>query len=201
MDLQKITVKIFSEERAPVPFASFIDVFQRWIQESDGIYHDVADYSHINDGAGILLIARDANVSIDETGGRRGLLYKQKIPLPGSNAEKLGRVFSKALDYCRRIETDSALAGRITFPAREAEVTIADRLIAPNTEAAFAALREELENFTQKWFHQRPTSVERRKDPRQCLGLTFRVARPLDLKALARGRTNGSGAIETEGVQ
>jgi hypothetical protein len=196
MELQKLAVKIFSQEGTPVPLASFIDVFHGWIQESDGIYHDVADYSHMRDGAGIVLVARNQNVSIDETGGRRGLLYKQKTLLRGSNAEKLRQVFLWVLEYCRRIEKDPLVAKRIVFPATEAEVSIADRLTAPNTEDAFAQLTAEVENFVAASFNQRVISLERKKGPRQCLGLTFRVSRPLDLAFLARGRRPG----ETAGI-
>ena len=180
MELQKIAVKFFSQETAPVPLVSFIDIFHRWIQETDGIYHDVADYSHMHDGAGIVLVARDANISIDETGGRRGLLYKQKTPLQGSSGEKLRHVFSAALNCCRKIENETLMAGRISFPATEAEVTIADRLSAPNTDQAYADLKQEIENFAQNFCDRRLISVERNKDPRQCLGLLLRSSGALE---------------------
>ncbi|HEY3154720.1 MAG TPA: hypothetical protein VGK65_23870, partial [Candidatus Binatia bacterium] len=62
MDLQKINVKFFAVEKEPVPLTAFIDIFHSWIQASDGIYHDVADYSHMTNGPGIVLVAHDANV-------------------------------------------------------------------------------------------------------------------------------------------
>ena len=52
------------------------------------MYHDVADYSHMHAGPGIVLVANDANVSIDESDDRRGLLYSRKSPLSGSNLRK-----------------------------------------------------------------------------------------------------------------
>src|SRR5215467_6210669 len=83
MELQKINVKFFVAEPNKIPLTDFIDIFHGWIQATDGVYHDVADYSHMQAGLGIVLVAADANVSIDETEGRRGLLYKQKAPLQG----------------------------------------------------------------------------------------------------------------------
>src|SRR5215468_7173807 len=100
MELQKINVKILAEAPNKVPLTDFIDLFHGWIQATDGVYHDVADYSHMQAGPGIVLVAQDAHVSVDETGGRRGLLYKQKSLLEGSNQEKLRQVFRSALENC-----------------------------------------------------------------------------------------------------
>ena len=55
-------------------------------------------------GPGIVLVADDTNVSIDETGNRRGLLYSQKGKLSGSNLEKLNTVLRSALENCQRLE-------------------------------------------------------------------------------------------------
>jgi hypothetical protein len=41
---------------------------------------DVHDYSHVHHGPGILLVAHEANLSIDEAEGRRGLVYIRKQP-------------------------------------------------------------------------------------------------------------------------
>ena len=92
MELQKINIKVFTVEPNNVPLTDFIDIFHSWIQATDGVYHDVADYSHMQAGPGIVLVADDANVSIDETSNRRGLLYSQKTKLSGSNVEKLSTV-------------------------------------------------------------------------------------------------------------
>ena len=104
MELQKINVKVFSAEPNKVPLTDFIDIFHSWIQVTDGVYHDVADYSHMQAGPGIVLVADDANVSIDETDNRRGLLYSQKSKMSGSNLEKLSTVLRSALENCQRLE-------------------------------------------------------------------------------------------------
>ena len=109
MDLQKINIKFFAVEKEPLPLTAFIDIFHSWIQATDGTYHDVADYSHMKSGPGIVLVAHDANVHIDETGGRRGLLYNRKTPLPGSNREKLRVVLRAALENCRKLEHEPAI--------------------------------------------------------------------------------------------
>ena len=85
MDLQKVNVKFFVGDSNGVPLTAFINIFNSWIQASDGDYYDLADYSHMHAGPGILLIAHEANISMDNTGNRLGLLYNRKRPLQGSN--------------------------------------------------------------------------------------------------------------------
>src|SRR5688572_14871640 len=97
MDLQKLAVKFFVEQPNVMPLTEFIDIFHGWIQADDGAYHDVADYSHMHAGPGIVLIANDAKISIDEAESRRGLLFSQKGRIEGSNQEKLRIVLRAAL--------------------------------------------------------------------------------------------------------
>ena len=184
MDLQKINVKFFSEEREPTPLALFIDIFHGWIQATDGVYHDVADYSHMQAGPGIVLVAQDAHVSIDETGGRRGLLFKQKARLEGSNVEKLRCVFRSASENCRKIEQESAVAGKLKFRADEAEITINDRLIAPNTEEGFLDLKTSLEIFLGDLYSGSTVSIQRNSDQRECLGVKVNASRRFDVATL-----------------
>ncbi|HLN88232.1 MAG TPA: hypothetical protein VK200_17260, partial [Candidatus Limnocylindrales bacterium] len=89
MELQKLNLKLFVEQPNSIPLTDFIEIFHSWIQATDGVYHDVADYSHMQAGPGIVLVAKDANVSIDESGGRRGLLYSQKTNLVGTPRDML----------------------------------------------------------------------------------------------------------------
>jgi len=141
MELQKLNVKFFAELPNTVPLADFIEIFHGWIQATDGIYHDVADYSHMQAGPGIVLVANDANVSVDETENRRGLLFSQKSPLSGSNQERLRTVFRAALENCRKLEDEPALRGKLRFAANEAVVSLNDRLLGLNSQQAFDDLQ------------------------------------------------------------
>jgi hypothetical protein len=176
MDLQKITVKFFSKETEAIPLTAFIDIFHGWIQASDGVYHDVADYSHMPAGPGIVLVAQDANISIDETAGKRGLLYKQKARLAGSNPEKLEHVFRSALQNCHRIETEPGIGRKIEFQADEIEITINDRLIAPNTDEAFQEVKPELAAFLRRLYDDSKIFMERENDPRKTLTVRIKTS-------------------------
>jgi hypothetical protein len=174
MDLQKINVKFFFTESQPVPLTDFIDIFHSWIQGSDGVYHDVADYSHMQAGPGIVLVADDANVSIDETGHRRGLLFSQKRKLPGSNLEKLSVTVRSALENCRRLEQEPALRGRLRFAGNQVEIVVNDRLIAPNSDEVFEAIRPEIDFLARRLYASANFTLSRNgEDARQRLKVTI----------------------------
>ena len=83
MDLYKFGVKFFFANQHDRELTEFIPIFHGWIQRQALAGHlliDVHDYSHVHHGPGILLVAHEANLSIDESEGRRGLLYVRKRP-------------------------------------------------------------------------------------------------------------------------
>ena len=69
MDLQKFGVKLFFNTNGSFDSKDFIPVFHNWIQDKVVPNHlliDVADYSHIPDGPGVMLIAHEGNFSLDQ---------------------------------------------------------------------------------------------------------------------------------------
>lgn len=186
MELQKLSVKYFVERPDLVPLSDFIDIFHGWIQATDGDYHDVADYSHMQAGPGIVLVASGANVSIDEAENRRGLLYSQKSPLSGSNREKLRTVFRSALENCRKLEEEPALQGKLRFAANEVVISVNDRLRAANSEEAFEELKKEIDTIAQELFGGAEMSCERDTDPRQRLNVRLKTAAPINLDEALR---------------
>jgi hypothetical protein len=185
MELRKINVKVFTAQPNQVPLANFIDIFHSWIQATDGVYHDVADYSHMQAGPGIVLVAADANVSIDETGNRRGLLYSQKSKLGGSNLEKLSTVLRFALESCQRLEDEPALAGKLRFAGNELEIVVNDRLVAPNTDETFDEIRPDVDFLARRLYGTTNfTWLRARQDPRQRLNVTIRTPLSFETKTL-----------------
>ena len=185
MELQKINVKVFTAEPNQVPLTDFIDIFHGWIQATDGVYHDVADYSHMQAGPGIVLVAADANVSIDETGNRRGLLYSQKSRLGGSNLEKLSTVLRSALETCQRLEEEPALDGKLRFAGNELEIVMNDRLVAPNTEKTFDEIRFDVDLLARRLYATTNfTLLRARQDPRRRFNMAIRTLLSFETKTL-----------------
>jgi len=186
MDLQKLNVKFFLADSSSIPLESFINVFTSWIQASDGGYYDVADYSHLRSGPGVLLIAHEANISLDETGGRRGLLYNRKQPLRGSNQEKLRGVFRAALENCRRIESEPFFEGRLRFTGNEVLLLINDRLIAPNTEETFLTIKGDLEELGNSLYGGEDFSLVHDDDPKRRFSVQIEAASAFDIATLLK---------------
>ena len=185
MELQKINVKVFTAEPNNIPLTDFIDIFHNWIQATDGVYLDVADYSHMQAGPGIVLVADDANVSIDETGNRRGLLYSQKGKLSGSNLEKLSTVLRSALENCQRLEQEPALRGKLRFVGNQVEILVNDRLVAPNTSDAFEEIRPEIDFLARRLYASTNfTLLRNHEDPRHRLNVTLSTPLSFETKTL-----------------
>ena len=181
MDLQKLNVKLFVEQPNSVPLTDFIEIFHSWIQATDGVYHDVADYSHMQAGPGIVLVASDAHVSIDESGDRRGLVFSQKAPFAGSNQEKLRAVLRAALENCCKLEAEPALRGKLRFAMNETVISLNDRLLGANSEESFDEIKGDVETVARQLFGGAQVSLERDGDARQRLNVRVTTSASIDL--------------------
>src|SRR5262245_5785839 len=102
MEFQHINAKIFVEGELPFDPSGFINVFHQWIQESalPELLIDVADYCHVPDGPGVLLVAHEADYSMDHTDGRWGMRYNRKAPLSGANEDRYAQALAGAARAC-----------------------------------------------------------------------------------------------------
>src|SRR5438067_13460223 len=114
--IQHVRVKIFACEPVSIDLGDAIPVFHRWIQDRacPELLIDVADYRHVPDGPGVMLIGHEANYSLDNTKGRLGLLYNRKRA-GGEAQENLRQAFDAAVAACQLLELEPAFAGRLKF--------------------------------------------------------------------------------------
>jgi len=152
MDLYRLGIKIAAEGADALPLGDFIPLFHRWIQQGtlEEMVIDVADYGHVHDGPGIMLVANEGNYSFDESGGRRGLAYYARRRLPGGLNERLALVCRRAFNACRLIEADAAFKGKLAFNAADLEIFANDRLLAPNSDATLKSMRPAIEALLAK---------------------------------------------------
>ena len=71
--------------------ADFVPVFHRLIQADALPGHlliDVADYAHVPNGPGTLLVAREANVHMDRSDGRLAMAYVRKLPVTAATRSR-----------------------------------------------------------------------------------------------------------------
>lgn len=143
MDLQHISVKLFAEAAAGFDQASLIPIFHRWIQRralSDVMMLDVADYSHVPQGPGVMLICHEGHYAMDVAGGELGLLYANKRLAAGSLTERFAAAIARVRQAARMLEAASELAGKVRFSADRWRFRVDDLLLTPNTAEAFEAV-------------------------------------------------------------
>ena len=142
--LQHVNVK-FPARSSEVDVSGAIAVFHRWIQEQDfpGLLIDVADYQHVPNGPGIMLVAHDAIYSLDQHGGRLGLLYNRRTKLEEFPAVVLRQAFRATLEVCRKLESEPEFLGALEFECQSCEVVINDRALAPNNYKMASQLNHE----------------------------------------------------------
>src|SRR5665213_247713 len=104
MQLQHVNVKLLLQNSADAGLEPLIPVFHSWIenQNGDGLLIDVADYSHVPSGPGVVLIGHEGNFSVDNADNRLGVRYNRKAILEGGNQEKLSQATRAVLNGCLR---------------------------------------------------------------------------------------------------
>ena len=173
--MQHVNIKLFAE--TPVDLAAAIPVFHRWIRDEvcPELLIDVADYRHVPDGPGVMLVGHQASYSLDSARGRLGLLYNRKAGI--GDADGLGTAWEAVSAAARRLEREPEFAGSLRFPASEIELTLNDRLLYPNTEETWNALRGEIEAFFDSVYGAGAWTAERTAGPRERFRVSVR-ARP-----------------------
>ena len=173
MNFQHINVKIFVERELPVAMEPFIGVFHRWVAEQamEHVLIDVADYRHIHDGPGVVLVGLEVDYSLDQTGGRHGLRFNQKGPVEGTDLDRVAHSYAQAAEACTRLE--SAMPG-LKFDRGDYRVWINDRALAANTPEVRAAFREALDSFVATQAGSQDATIELCEDPRQLVSAHVR---------------------------
>ena len=146
MKLHRIQVKAFVEDPSGIELTALIPVFHRWIQRDalDDMLIDVADYAHVDEGPGIMLIAHEADYALDLSRGRPGLLYTRKRDLPETIGEAVEQALQRVFKAARLLEEDASLGGTYRFRTDELEIAFPDRLRMPNEEASLERVRGDL---------------------------------------------------------
>jgi hypothetical protein len=186
MELHKLGCKFFFENGADIDLLEFIPVFHRWIQTRalDELLIDVADYSHVYAGPGILLIAHEGDYGIDETGNHRGIAYHRKRPLSGTLTERLTQVCKRTLLAARLLERSPEFADRVRFRGNRLHVLANDRLNAPNTGETWAAFEPALTGLLNKLYPGSEFTLERETDPKALFSVTVQSSEPVGIDTL-----------------
>ena len=135
MDLQKFGIKLYLTTNGSFDSKDFIPVFHNWIQEkviNDHLLIDVADYSHIPDGPGIMLIAHEGHFSLDQENHQPGIMYMRKTELDGTFNDRFNKILSTVIEAADQLRNNN-INKDINFINNSFRFIANNRLYAENT--------------------------------------------------------------------
>ena len=180
--LQHVNVKIAAADGGGFDLTRVIPVFHRWIQDgvlTDELAIDVADYRHVPEGPGVILVAHEAIYGMDLGDGALGLLYDRRAVVEGTPQERLRQAARAALNACRLLEEDPDLEGALRFDGGRLQVSVNDRAIAPNSDDTDRALRPDVERLLEALWGAGDHAIERLGEPRDRYRLGASAGRPI----------------------
>jgi hypothetical protein len=139
---KRIIAKLFVENPQDVQPEAIVHLFHRWIQQHavEGLLIDVADYKHVFNGPGTILIGHEGDYAYTTFDGRAGLQYTLKQSEAESLNEALAITLRRAVDAAEKLQADESLSGvRVNF--REIQIALADRLQYPNQPEVLATVQ------------------------------------------------------------
>lgn len=185
MSIQKFQVKLYVENGGALDLEKVIPTFHTFIREKkvSEMVIDVADYGHVVDGPGIVLIGHASDYYVEQREGRVGLLYSRKRDFVGDTEAALASAVKLALQMAALLEAEAALGVR--FGLGEVVVRVNDRLQVSNDDASLDALRATLTSVLGKALGGELT-LAREGEARELLTVRVRGGRGSVADALAR---------------
>jgi hypothetical protein len=177
INLQHVNVKLLASDPAGVDLELLIPIFHGWIRDRvfEELLLDVADYRHVPEGPGVMLIGHQANYSVDNTDNRLGVRYNRKAALDGTNQDRLRQAARAALTAFQRLESESTLNGKLRFSGRDLELFMNDRALAPNNDATRVAAQPELHAFFGKLFQGADYALTHETEPRRLFSVRLKT--------------------------
>jgi hypothetical protein len=186
MDINRFCIKFYARPGASVDEAVFIEVFHDWIRRRKlaGVLIDVADYRHVPDGPGVMLITHEVNYSMDHTDGRFGLLAERKLGPGDEHTSRIVELVRSTAAFGALLESDRRVRGKLSLEGGGFHYLSNDRLLAPNNEASFAVLQPDLAAAAAIIYPGQSVSISHLdNDPRDRLTVVVEAGR-VDMKAL-----------------
>jgi len=186
LNAQQFFIKFPAKLEANYDAKELIPVFQRWIQKDslEGVLIDVANYTHVDEGPGVLLLGHEANWSLDFGEGEPGLLYTRKREALGDVETRLKDAFRLALEACRLLEIEDDIENPISFNTRDFIFGINNRLLAPNDDETLQDVQEGLLHFFDWLFEGEKVELIRDQRRRSRFNVRVRVSREISVSEL-----------------
>jgi hypothetical protein len=189
MNLQQLDVKLFARPGAgAVDPEAYIGIFHRWIQEHrlgrDFLLIDVADYRHVPEGPGVMIIAHGAHWKLETGGGELGLAFARKRDPLGPAVDKLTEAVTWALRAAAALEKEPTLGGKLSFRTDRIRLQVVSRAAATSRPEDFAALAPELSALATRLWPGTTAAIEPVSHTGEPLATELRTATDESVAAL-----------------
>jgi hypothetical protein len=173
---KRLAIKFNLKQNPTFASNTIVPVFQRWIQEHavEGLLIDVTNYSHVQDGPGVILIADEGDYGYDLSNGQVGLRYTRKRFLPDTLEDALRLVLRLAVIASQRLEDEDVLEGT-EFNFTSAEISFLDRQTYQNNPATFEAVQRELIKFLSGLYGTEVNLSRTYDDSREVFSVSYSV--------------------------
>lgn len=174
---KRLSIRFHAEAGPDFDITQAVPVFHRWIREhavDNELLLDVADYKHVVDGPGIILIGHEADYGLEVVDGSLSLLYTRKREVGQSLTGAFQTLFDQSLRAARRLENEPELSG-LRVDTGAADIAILDRLQFENSDEGVNAIGAALEDVVAGVYDDTASVQRLDNDPRQ--PLTVRVGR------------------------
>ena len=176
--LQRICLKLYAPEQG-IGDQAFVPIFHEWIRDQaleNLVLFDVADYAHVPESPGIVLVTHEASFSLDRSDGLFGLLAQRRVNGSGEAADMIATTLRHALQVAAKLEDDPRLAGKLAFDRSRVMIEANDRLRAPNTDEGYRTLEPVVSTAIKAVFSDSTPKVTRvNNDPRDRLAANVSV--------------------------
>jgi hypothetical protein len=196
MQAARLDVKLYFADPAGFDVEPFVPTLHSWIKDRvfDEQLLDVANYAHVHQGPGVVLVGFASDYSIDLSEGRPGLRYLRKREAPPEDARILD-AFRRALNACRLLESDPYLSN-VRFKTDEVLFRVVDRLRVPSTAEAYRETETALRDVAERLYAGCAIEIARHGGDRDPVGLRITAKNAPDLGTLLE---RAGGAIEGAG--
>lgn len=180
---ERLQLKIFLEPSPHFELEALVPVFHSWIRDHRiaELMIDVVDYSHVQDGPGVVLIGHGSDFYVGQLDGAVGLVYSRKRGGPGPDL-RLEDALRRLLNAARLLEQETSV--KLRFRTDELTLRLTDRLRAPNDEASFAGLKTEVETLLGRVYAGAKVTSERLVEAKGPLAVRVKTSAAPSLDAL-----------------
>jgi len=180
MSFHRIAIKLPFERGVKINPSAIVPVFHRWIRERvpiEGMPIDVADYTHVHHGPAAILVAHEADYTIDLSDGVAGFTYTRKRPVEAELREDLIESLRRLLTAASALAEDPSPHGPVQYDTQSLRVAVLDKLRVPNTAETFERLKGEVERAFADAAPDTTAAIDRADDDaRQPLGFAVTLS-------------------------